>query len=119
MIAWGYMATPLDYQPRRPKHPLAAWLTIIMLIAGSGMLILGGALAIFTWIELRESQTNPNWTWGPGAYVYSMLQSFACFAFLFLPVGAALLLMGSRRLRRKGADKALGAELPADQGAGR
>ena len=70
-----------------------------MLIAGCGALLLGGFLAIFAGDSLRQSQMNPNEYWGPRAYVFNVLESFVYMAFVLLPGGAALVLVGWRRLR--------------------
>ncbi len=74
-------------------------MTAMMLIAGCGALLLGGLLAIFAGTSLRESQTNPRYSWGPGAYIFNVLQSFVYMAFVLVPGGAALVLIAWRRLR--------------------
>ena len=95
------MTTPLDYQtpqpkPRTPRGPL---ISMLMILAGCGALLIGGAAAVFALVELCESQTNPNFSWGPGAYVFNMLESFVYWALILVPTGVALVMAGARRRR--------------------
>jgi hypothetical protein len=94
------MTPTLDYRTPQPKAT-APWLTTIMLIAGCGALLLGVPLAIFAQSSLRKSQTNPNYSWGPRAYIFNMLESFVYFALVLIPVGTVLVLIGWRRLRTR------------------
>ncbi len=92
------MTPKLDYRTPQRKEP-GSWLTTILLIAGCGALLLGGLLAVFAGNWLRESQTDPNWSWGPGAYVFNMLESFVYLALVLVAAGTALVLIAWRRWR--------------------
>jgi hypothetical protein len=90
------MTHPIDYgRPARPKPSIV--ISSLLLIAGVVPLALGSILAYFAWSLLGKSG-NAGFSWGPGFYVYNMLQSFVYFALVAVPLGAAMVLAGLRRL---------------------
>jgi hypothetical protein len=92
------LAPTLNYQIQQPKGQ-AGCLTLIMLFAGCGVLLLGVTMAIIAETTLRGSETNPNFGWGPRAYIFGMLESFVALALVLTPAGVIVLMVGWRRLR--------------------
>jgi hypothetical protein len=94
------MTPTLDYRWPQRRAPIP-WLAVIMLLAGCGALLFGGILAIFAGNSLRRIPTDPIESLGPGAYVFDVMEGFVYMAFVLVPAGAALVLMGWRRLRSR------------------
>src|SRR4051812_44050686 len=91
---------PLDYQsPSRQTSRRGC--SGAMFLSAGGLLFAAGVGAIVAdcaWFARTESET---FNWGPGQYVYGVMESMAVWGGASVVVGAALLLVGLRRIRRE------------------
>ena len=93
------MATPLDYASVTPDRPPDAVHAIAALVIGSILLLLGISLFVFTWDSLQGTD-SPGYSWGPGQYVFGVLQMFVWVTVFVMAVATMLVLIGIRRVRR-------------------
>jgi hypothetical protein len=92
------MAT-LDYQS--PSTKVRTGCSGAMFVSFGTLLLAGGIAALvqdFVWFAQMDS---PNFNWGPGQYIYNIMESIAFWGSILLALGMTSLIIGLRRIRQQ------------------